>query len=108
MTPLQIAIRKVQNDNIPYYPTVSTVRSINSQIDHFPYTKFYEGDWRSNSVRFFDREAGYRKLDNACYRSSCQSIPDVRPDLCFEGPASVTYPCHRENLERNKCRFVTR
>ena len=105
---LRNEIRKVQNDNFPYYPTVSTVRSIKSEINHFPYTNFYRGDYRKSCVDFFDRNAGFRKLNNSCYVPIYKDIPNTKVDLCFQAPASVTYPCNRENAEQARCGFLYR
>ena len=102
---IQYEIEQVQDENKPYYPTVSSVKRVLSKVDHFPYTRFYNGDYRSPKVIFFDREAGYSKISPRCYRDIYTDTPDVIPDYCFQAPASVVYPCHRDNMEQAKCKY---
>lgn len=107
-TSIEDEIRKVQNLNVPYYPTVSTIRSIHSKIDHFPYTRFFQGNYKSHNVRFFDREAGFRIQNQNCYTPIYKDIPNTKVDLCYQAPASITYPCNRENKEQEMCGFLYR
>lgn len=106
MDPIQYQIRQVQNLNVPYYPTTSTVTNVKTQVNHFPYTRFYRGDYKSPSVSFFDREAGWSRQDNACYKNIYRETTSLPPDFCYQAPGSIVYPCHRDNLERHKCGYL--
>lgn len=103
MDPLKEQIRRLQNLNSPYYPTTSTVKKVRTQVNHFPYTRFYTSDYRQPYVTFFDREAGWSKLDNQCYKNVNTSVFDTPVDYCFAAPASIVYPCHRDNEQKGKC-----
>lgn len=106
MDPIQLQIRRLQNLNVPYYPTTSTVKSTPTQVNHFPYTRFFRGDYRQPYVQFFDREAGWTPQDNACYKNIYRETKSLPPDYCYQAPASVIYPCHRDNLEQHKCGYL--
>lgn len=86
-------ILKAQNENIPFYPTVSDVKSIPTPVDHFPFSRFYTGDYKSNDVVFFDRQAGYSRLDNLNYRKPAYFSNSLSTNYCWQPPPSVTLPC---------------
>ena len=106
MDPIQMQIRKLQNLNVPYYPTTSTVKSVHTPVNHFPYTRFYQGDYRKKYVDIFDREAGWSPQNNDCYKNILRQTTSFPPDYCFQAPASIIYPCHRDNLEQHKCGYL--
>jgi len=84
----------------PYYATSNTVKRTVDDMDHFPYNRFYRGQyWREKPV-VFEREAGYRKRHDNCYKPKFDYIPDPKPNHCFEGPCSVVYPCYPQYLRK--------
>jgi uncharacterized membrane protein len=97
---LKREIRKVQDPNLVYYPTASTVRNIHSGMDHFPYTKFFRGDYKSNTVNVYDRMAGFTPLRDCRYQPRVIETPNTQPTYCWEAPCSVIYPCGVGKLDR--------
>lgn len=79
--------------NKPFYVFDDTARFVVTDMDHFPYKRFFRGIYDSDMPVVFEREAGYSQLRNWCY----QSLRDPKVDkakYCWEGPCSVTYPCN--------------
>lgn len=87
-----------------------------TDIDHFPYTRFYVGQHASDFPHIHSRRAGYRMLTNYLYKSSdpsksCEqylnpkdewesSLPFV--ETIFESGCSKTFPSyHPDNKKPN-------
>jgi hypothetical protein len=77
----------------PFLATLEDTTSVMTDMDHFPYTRFFRGRADSTCPIVFEREAGWRPLENACYefnRPPCKTKP---PKYCWESACSVVYPC---------------
>ena len=77
----------------PYYATINQASSVVTDMDSFPYKRFYRGDYTASYPVVFEREAGFRPVDNRCYLSACQ-IEKTYPDYCFQNACSVILPCN--------------
>jgi hypothetical protein len=84
----------------PYYGTVNDAESIITDMDHFPYTRFFRGIYKSPYPVVFEREAGWRPKRNSCYNSvnKCNEKSPY-PNHCFEAACSTVYPCQPKNLK---------
>ena len=84
--------------SLPYY---SSGPSPLTDMDTFPYPRFYRGDARSDKPIIFEREAGWLPRNDFCYK-----IPVVKneiklyPNHCFQAAPSTTYPCYPEYLRK--------
>ena len=87
------AIKLKQQYGTPYYALRKDVTNITTDMDHFPYKRFYRGVYYKDEPIVFDRKAGYKVKHNSCYKASYDCISD-KPDLCFEVPCSTVFPCH--------------
>lgn len=87
------------NINKVYYATQGDTRQVITDFDHFPYQRFYRGVHASPTPVILEREAGYRKLEPSCYREKI-IVKSEYPKHCFEGPASVVYPCYPDYLRK--------
>jgi hypothetical protein len=92
-------ISKLKNGNTPYYATKQDVRKVITDFDNFPYQRFYRGVYNNPKPIIIEREAGYRKQENLCYKEKIITKP-VYPKHCFEGPSSVVYPCYPDYLRK--------
>ena len=92
-------LKQMKNNTNPYYPTQQSIRSIVTDFDHFPYQRFYRGVYENERPVILDREAGYRMQENSCYREKIVTKTEY-PNHCFEGPASVVYPCYPDYLRK--------
>jgi hypothetical protein len=107
------AIRKGISKKIsssPYLANNNTVRSSITDMDHQPYDRFFRGVYYYPDPIIFEREAGFRPLNNTCYKTAQQLKPDEEPLHCFEAACSTIFPCRpspeKEKLEtsiHNEC-----
>ena len=91
---------KKKNQSTPYYAFQSTITNVTEDLDHFPYTRFYRGQAKSDKPIVFEREAGYRQQHEKCYKPLIKAHPMSKPSHCFEGPCSVVYPCYPQYLRK--------
>jgi hypothetical protein len=92
----QIFLKK---GHLPYFGTKNCAESVITDMDNFPYTRFFRGVYYSPDPVVFEREAGWRPQRNSCYKGSCYSESPY-PNHCFESPCSTVYPCYPPNLSK--------
>lgn len=78
--------------NCPYIPNLNITREIKTDMDHFPYTRWYRGVYNSDKPIIMDREAGWQIIDNDKY-ITLSNEKDEKPNHCFQAPCSTIYPC---------------
>jgi hypothetical protein len=99
---VQYMIRQKQNYDAPYYAT-NEIRYIQTDMDHFPYSRYFRGVYNVNKPVIFERETGYRPTNNSCYR---KIVPVVRiePNMCWENACSTVRPCaNKQKDDPNVC-----
>jgi hypothetical protein len=83
--------------------SASQLIPITTDMDHFPYNRFYRGIKDCDRPRVFDREAGHRLWRNQDYYPSASTlIPS--PQLfegCFQIPCSTILPCSKDVYKTN-------
>lgn len=84
----------------PYYGTSNDVQQTITDMDHFPYTRFYRGVYDSHQPIVMDREAGWRPIVKNCYIPNKCADKSLYPNYCFESACSVVYPCYPEYLSK--------
>ncbi len=90
---------ELYNKEAAFFPSRELVKSVVTDMDHFPYTRFYRGNPYSDTPVIMDKEAGFRrKLD--CYTPVYVVDEGPFPNVCFEGPCSTTYPCNPQYLKK--------
>ena len=84
----------------PYYGTGNNAASVITDMDHFPYTRFFRGVYNSSEPVVSERETGWRPQRNYCYSVNKCNLESPYPNHCFEGPCSTVYPCYPEYIQR--------
>lgn len=84
----------------PYYGRDNTVRGMVTDMDHFPYTRYFRGVYDSEYPKVMDREAGWRVRQDGCYKGLLGFKAPLYPNFCYEAPCSTVYPCYPQFLER--------
>ena len=80
------------NYNVPYYATREAAGSVITDMDNFPYRRFFRGVYDESNPVVMEREAGYRPRRDSCYTKL--SIPNpTKPNYCWEYPCSTVRPC---------------
>ena len=84
-------------------PFMSSGKSqVNTDMDVFPYPRFYRGNYQSNEATIFEREAGYKPRHDSCYHyPSNMQVEEFYPNHCFQAAPSTTYPCYPEYLRKS-------
>ena len=82
-----------------FYATNRTVGNVITDFDDFAYDRYYRGVYQTDKPVLMEREAGYRRVSNNCYRYVSSYKPEY-PKHCFEAPCSTIYPCYPEYLRR--------
>lgn len=86
-----------KQNSTPYY---SSGPSVQTDMDIFPYTRFYRGG-TGDLPHIMDREAGWKKIRNECYDVPVVSQnKEYYPNHCFQSAPSTTYPCYPETLRK--------
>lgn len=75
--------------------TKSYVSTPTTDMDHFPYQRYYRGLFDLTMPRIIEREAGYRERHDACYQTQYIAQNVEPPDLFFQAACSTTYPSYK-------------
>ena len=88
-------VRQGIQNKIAYAGTVpgSNLAPILTDMDHFPYTRYYRGMVSCDKPRVFDREAGRRQWRDEMYTDLTPPIKPVEYQGCFQIPCSTILPC---------------
>ena len=76
-----------------YYGRNNTVKGMITDMDNFPYIRFFRGEYNKEYPIVFNREAGYRPLENQCYAPVLAYTPNPYINFCWQTPCSTVYPC---------------
>lgn len=85
MNYLSSMIQLKQQDERPYMSSGPTIKT---DMDTFPYPRFYRGVYNNTNAIIFDREAGWHPREDACYAK-----PYLEPmvDPFVKVPVPVNY-----------------
>lgn len=86
----------VKNSSVPFIANVQNVSNIITDMDRHPYSRYYRGVPTSTEPIFFEREAGWRIVNNPCYRV-ITPMSEASPNKeihCFQNAATIVLPCH--------------
>lgn len=78
----------------PFLATEADALSAITDMDHFPYTRFYRGNPHSSRPTVFEREAGWRPANNQCYQPNIRHIEQGYPNHCYSSACSTVFPCY--------------
>ena len=86
----------------PYNVVPSVVSLPLTDFDSFPYTRWFRGDYTSPDPMVIEREAGYRALNNNCYKPKVNNIPtaDIYPNHVFQSGTSTVLPSYPEYMSK--------
>ena len=77
----------------PYESRASDIQQVVTDVDHFPYTRFYRGVYNDTSPHIWEREAGFHLLDKSSYRRNVTF--DVAPHRgVTQIPCGTILPVH--------------
>lgn len=86
-------IISLKNQDKPYY---STGTCVITDVDSFPYQRFYRGRYDSEDPIVMDRVAGWRPRCDNDYVAVPKKIEVKYPNHCFQAASTTVYPCKPE------------
>lgn len=102
----QIFIKEMiqkKNSHLPYTPSGDAIKYIITDIDHFPYKRFYRGIYNDMIPHIWEREAGYFPLQNN--RDRTMIFPVEYPNHLFQVPCTTILPNFKKDYlsNTNRC-----
>jgi hypothetical protein len=86
--------------SVPSFATNETATHVITDIDHWPYNRYFRGVYYFPEPVIMEREAGFRELNNSCYDFNPVPQKDQQPNHCFQTACSTVYPCYPEYLQK--------
>jgi hypothetical protein len=91
-----------KESNIPYYATSCDISNVVGDYDHFPYRRFFRGNYQSDKPIVMEREVSFRPRHDICYKTvNCNKEAPEKPNHCFEVACSTVFPCYPEDKVNN-------
>lgn len=91
MNYIQECIRLKNISGRPYQSYANDVKNVITDVDHFPYTRFYRGVYNDTNPHIWEREAGYHVLQPQGYTKHLSyDIPEF--SLPMQIPCSTVIP----------------
>lgn len=84
--------RMIENKLKPY-PYYATGHLPITDMDVFPYTRFFRGVYSSDKPIVMEREAGFRPVHNNCYSSHINTRTEL-DTIVYEYPCSTVLPIY--------------
>ena len=103
-------IQRKNDYNYPMFATYCSVSNVVTDMDNFPYNRYYRGETKCSEPIIMEREAGFREITNTIYsKNVCPrynpysgGIQDDPPNVCFQPPCTTIYPCRLTAEDKKK------
>jgi hypothetical protein len=91
---VQREIQKKLNSFHPYYPTTQSIFHIKTDMNTFPYQRFFRGQRDSYHPIVWDREAGFSPIiANLDTQNLVSPALETKSTTCFQIPCTTVLPC---------------
>lgn len=100
--------RKKDLDSAYYCPS-TIYRDIRTDMNEFPYRRFFRGKANATYPSVYGRDAGYSPIENSPAYAP-RPLPETGlTDLCFQLPCSTILPCYGPHFLPNTrdCVFIS-
>lgn len=88
------------NYNVPFYATLEDMSTTVSDMDHFPYKRFFRSKYNVATPIIFEREAGFHPLNNFCYKEKVNT-QIFNPTYCWQNSCTTVLPCGGKQQDKN-------
>ena len=95
----QQILQKISSPNA-YFPDPLLIYSSNTDMNEFPYRRFFRGNYQKSYPIVYSRTAGYSPIVQTVKTSSPSSL--VLGDGCFQYPCSTVLPCRKNSYSLTK------
>lgn len=89
-----------------YYGRSNTVKGMITDMDNFPYVRYFRGQFNKENPVIFNREAGYRPIENPCYAPILSYAQPPYTNYCWQTPCSTVYPCRPPPVEQSSLNIL--
>ena len=101
MLTLEQQILLKANPNSTFVADNTSILPNKTDHDHFPYTRYYRGEYKSPNAIISDNNAGWQRVNNNCYSYKLLE-PKKENDTCFQLPCNNVLPC-RDKKGKSNC-----
>ena len=104
MSTLEEQILLKANPDSKFRATKDSVLPSKTDHDHFPYTRYYRGQYNNPDAVVSSNKAGWSKVRNNCYDYTVYEVEKAN-DTCFQLPCNTTLPCRDKGtgMKQNRC-----
>jgi len=82
----------------PYFPENNLIFQVKTDVNEFPYRRFFRGKMDEMNPNIWDREAGYSPIKNSIDTTNKVNQSLLLGDsTCFQYPCSTILPCIGDN-----------
>jgi hypothetical protein len=93
---VHLQIEQMLNQPTGYFPNPNYLLETKTDVNQWPYPRYFRGRPDSNHPFFWGREAGYQKIEpkrDIPVFEPLSEEPDTRGG-CFQSACNVVYPCY--------------
>ena len=104
MSTLEEQILLKANPDSKFRASNESILPSKTDHDHFPYTRYYRGEYKNPNPMVTTNKAGWNNLRNDCYK--CTEYMVSKPnDTCFQLSCNTTLPCRDTNggIKKSGC-----
>ena len=83
-----------KNTTRPYMASGNVVSNVITDMDHWPYTRYFRGVYYFPDPIIMEREAGFRPREDNCYNLNIPMTEVPENNLCFQSACSTIFPCN--------------
>ena len=76
----------------PFFASQNAASMIVTDMDTFPYPRFYRGVYQLEEPVVLEREAGWRVRQESCYTPT-RIVSEEKVEYCWQVPCSTVFPC---------------
>lgn len=108
---IQIEIEKKKMSK-PYFPDPDLIYQIKTDVNEWPYRRYFRGKKDSYTPHIWEREAGYSTVLTTINTNNKVNETLVGATCCFQLPCSTILPCKNNSQNQylpntNQCVFTS-
>lgn len=110
MNTIQKQIQESIQSSSGYFPPSEEIYKVQTDINVWPYNRYFRGSPSSDEPIIWEREAGYQEiLPQKPIQSILTFQKEPYPTTCFQIPCSTTLPCQSNNFQpsRKSCIYIS-
>lgn len=102
MDVIQKQIEESMNSEGGYFPNPQEIYKVQTDINVFPYNRFFRGSPDSTEPIIWEREAGFQEILPQTFENSRLFLgEEPKRNTCFQIPCSTVLPCNKVSNYKN-------